>query len=1145
MPSWTKDQKLAIKKRGGKIIVSAAAGSGKTAVLSERVINLVLERTQIDELLIVTFTKAAAEEMKERIKERIKEAYEKDNSNEYLKRQLLLVDSAKITTMDAFYGDLVKENFEKLGIDKNFNILSDEEETVLKESVLNNVLEESFDIVQDYTSMLYMFGANSVDSIKSIILKITSHLDSIPYPNEFITKAISNYHKESSFYKEIILRQIRDKMKAYDEVYTEIIEALYDEGEDFNKVVLLANKEKNYINDFFMIDNFNDLSSRIKTIEFETLRTPKGHKDDAVMIKYKVIRDEFKADIRKTYKEFSFITDEVFEKEQALILNNIITLFEVVKHYREKLLNKKRKKNAYSFSDIAHFVVKLLIKDGKKTRLAKSISNRFKEILIDEYQDTNNLQNVIFSAISNNDSNLFIVGDVKQSIYKFRSACPEIFNNDKKNAIKDGQHNLITLSKNFRSRKEVLDFCNFVFENTMTNYFGEVTYNKDEKLYLGASFEHGKNLDTEILIIDGMQKKEDESDDLTKVQKEAIIVADKIKDLIDNKYKVYDNKKGLWRNIKPSDIVILLRSLKNSNIFAESLDKRGISVYMESSNEYFDNYEVKLIINMLKIIDNPYDDISLMSILNSSLVGVNLNDIALLRSGNKKVSLYETINCSSIESLNNFLNKINLLRKFSINNRLHELLNKIYKTFNVIPILSALKGGKRRVKNLIQMVNHANNFEEKETKSLHEFIDYLEEVILNKGSLKGVNPLSEGDNVLITTIHKSKGLEYPVVILSETGKNFNFSDVRSDVMINDELGFACNIKDNEYKLKYESVPMMVFKENEKSKMLSEELRILYVALTRAKEKIVITGFTNNLTSLVTKVSSKIGDKEIISKLYLKGVKNYLDILIACLLRHPSLRDLRSFSMVLPKTFATESKVILELINAVQIDETEFLKKEEKAKELFDEEWFNKISSFKYDLKDANLPIYLSVSDIKKHSTFLRKPNFMNDGINHTNLGTLYHKIFELLPIKKYSINSLKEELDHFVQNGDIIKEELEMIKLDNVFAYLTSFIYDELLLSDLVYKEMPISFEVPATYYDNSLKSGNILTSGVIDLLFIKNDVYTIVDYKTDNVSSLEELKEMYKKQLDLYEIGIKAKMNAKKVKKFIYSIKLNKFIEV
>jgi ATP-dependent helicase/nuclease subunit A len=288
-----------------------------------------------------------------------------------------------------------------------------------------------------------------------------------------------------------------------------------------------------------------------------------------------------------------------------------------------------------------------------------------------------------------------------------------------------------------------------------------------------------------------------------------------------------------------------------------------------------------------------------------------------------------------------------------------------------------------------------------------------------------------------------------------------------------------------------------------------------------------------------------GDKKLVSKLYLNGVKNYLDILMPCLLRHPALEDLRDYSTVIPKTFATETQIKLEVLTAALIDESEFLEEIKNEKEIFDYEWFKKVSEFKYESDNVNLPKYLSVSEIKKHGNFLRKPNFMNDGISHTNLGTLYHKIFELLPVKKYGITTLNEELKKLVIDGNITDEELSMINLENIFAYLTTSLYDELLNSNRVYKEMPLTFEIPASYYDKSLKSGNILTSGVIDLLFVKDDVYTIIDYKTDNVTTLDELKDMYKKQLDLYEIGIKEKMNAKYVRKFIYSIKLNKFIEV
>lgn len=1144
MPSWTIDQKKAIDKRGGKIIVSAAAGSGKTAVLSERVIKLILEGTSVSELLIVTFTKAAAEEMRTRIKDKINEAYLKDKSNERLKRELKLVSLAKITTMDAFYQDVVKENFSQLKINKNFNILSNEEEKVLKEKCIKNTLEEAFDNYEDYDKVLDMFNVSSTSLIKNIVLKISSFLDTVPFPDQFIEKMISNYDKKNTFYMDLLLKQIRNKMSSYDALYSEFIETLYNESEDFDKVLELARKERNYVTDILTINDLDGLAQRLRTIEFDTLRTPKGHKDDDVMIRYKVIREDLKKDVRKTYAELKYINNEMFFKEQEKIGRMLKTLFLVVLDYRNSLLKEKKSLNAFSFSDIAHFVIELLIKDGKKTNLAKNLSKRYKEILIDEYQDTNNLQNVIFNAVSKDDENLFLVGDVKQSIYRFRSACPEIFNEDKKLASPDGFPNLITLSKNFRSRKEVLDFCNFVFENTMCDFFGEVSYDKDEKLYLGASFSEGKNLDTEVLLIDGMEKNEDDSDELTKVQKEAIVVADRIQNLLSSNYQVFDNKKGSFRCIKPSDIVILLRSLKDGDVFMDALKKRNISVYLESALEYFDNYEVKLIINLLKIIDNLFDDVSLMSVLNSFLVDVSLDDIVSLRSKFKKESLYESLKCSDNHTLNDFFKALENLKNYAKTNTLSDLLSKIYNDFNVLEVLPAMPGGTLRYKNLMQMINHASAFDEKAKNSLHDFIIYLESVILNKGSLEGVNPLSDGDNVLITTIHKSKGLEYPIVILSETGKNFNFKDVRSDVMINDTLGFVCNIRDNDYNVKYESVPIMVFKEYEKSKMLSEELRILYVALTRAKEKIIISGFTPNLTNMVTKVSSKIGDKRIVSKLYLNGVKNYLDILMACLLRHPSLRQLRSLSMVIPKTFVTEAKVKVNVYDASKIDEKEFLLTDLKPKEKFDYDWYKKIMSYK-NKAEPYLPAYLSVSEIKENKNFVKRPRFMDEKEKGTNLGTLYHFALEALPIKRYDIKSLQEELENLVSNKIIRKEDKSKLRLENLFAFFKSDLYDEILLSDKVYKEFQIDFEIPASYYDKTLKSGNILTSGIIDLLFVKDGVYYILDYKTDNVLNLKELKNRYKIQLDLYELAVKEKMNAKNVKKFIYSIKLNEFIEV
>ncbi len=1142
MPKWTTDQALAIDSRGGKIIVSAAAGSGKTAVLSQRVIKYVLDGGNVNDLLIVTFTKAAAMEMKGRIKEKIEKAFLEDKGNLHLKNQMSLIEIADITTMDAFYGNIVKDNFEKIGIKRNFNILSLEEEKILKDKVLGEILEGSFERVEGYEKLLDMFGANSTNLIKEEVLKVSDFLDTLPFEYKFISKAISYYEEDNNFYKDLFFSQLKKKMRDYLLIYDDIIKELYDASSDFDKILDMVKKERNYISDIINTNLFDELASRLRTIEFETLRTPKGHKDDPEIIKYKVIRDDFKNEVRKKLDELKFVSDNCYLNEKKKCFASLNTLFKIVKDFRLSLLEEKKLENKFSFGDIAHFVIELLVQDGKKTKLASEISKRYKEILIDEYQDTNNLQNIIFNAISLNNENLFIVGDVKQSIYRFRSACPEIFNHDKNEASKDSFPKLIALSKNFRSRKEVLDFCNFIFENTMTENFGEVNYNEDERLYLGANFEEGSNLESEVHIIDGKNKSEDEEDDLTKAQKEAIYVADRIKMLLDNEENIYDNKLCKWRKIKPSDIVILLRSLKNSSLYIEALNKRNVSVYSESTSEYFDNYEIKLIINFLKIIDNPYDDVALMSILSSNLLDISFDDITDLRAINKNISLYENIVKSSNEEIKKLVMFINDSKLFSLNNSIYKVVNKIYKEFNVIPIIRGLKSGSQRGKNLIRMLHHAINFEKDEFKSLYEFISYIEKIMLNKGSFDGVNPLSEGDNVLITTIHKSKGLEYPVVFVCETGKVFNTTDLKNDLMINDDLGIAFNLKDPKFKVKYEAIPIRIFKEYEKSKMLSEELRILYVALTRAKEKIIITGYSNNLENLVTKVASKIGDNKHISNLYLNNVNCYLDIIIACLLRYKGASSLHDLSSVNVKTFASEAKIKTFIKEAYLINENEFKEKEVVKKEDFD---FSLLDKKVKEEVCASYPLLLSVSDLKHTFSIPSKPSFMDDSISYTNLGTLYHKIFEKLPVKRYDVKSLDEALNNLLNQNIISIKEINFIDKNKVLAYLTSSLYELLLSSDNISREKKITFKVPGDYYDKNIKSGSILVDGVIDLLFKVDDTYYIVDYKTDDVNDLNELKDRYKVQLDLYEIGIKNIMKVDKVVKIIYSIKLNKYIKV
>ena len=1123
--AWTNDQKRAINTRGGKVLVSAAAGSGKTAVLSERVLDFVSSGNDIDKLLVVTFTEAAALEMKTRIKSKIEEKVLEEKDNKHLVRQLTLIDSAKITTMDSFYSEIVKQNFDKLGIMPDFSILSGAEEEIIKNKVIKELLEDSFNN-NDFIYLLDSFNDKTTNLIKDKIIKVANFLDTIPFAHEYIKDSIEKY--SSSYYKDLLISEIKNNIKSYQNIYEDIKEELYNASSDFDKLDNNIYEETTIINKLLEAGNINEMSSIIRLAKFSTQARITGHKDDYVFEKYKVIRKKFKDYITKKLLFLVSISDEEFDRQVGESKKVLSLLFDVVLDYKNRLLDEKRKINKYTFGDIPHFVISLLIKDNKKSQLAKNISLMFDEILIDEYQDTNMLQDIIFNAISKDETNLFVVGDIKQSIYKFRSACPKIFNDGKNNAYKDKFPMLITLSKNFRSRNLVLDFSNFIFENIMSDYLGEVVYNSEEKLYTGASFPDNMNAISEIDIIDVVKNKEEvkneEEEELSNAAKEASYVANRVKELIDTKYQVYD-KNGYYRDIKPSDIAILSRSLTNSDLYINALKNKGIGVYTNKDIVFFDNYDVKLIIAILKIIDNPYDDISLMTVIKSNLYNIEDNDIALLRIKNKNISLYDLLKTSDNSNIIKFIEDFNDIRCYAVNKKIVDIINYVYKKLDVINIIGT---DKNKVKNLTLMIKNANDFEDSTPRSLYEFVSYIEEILLDESSFSGTNPLSDGDNVLMTTIHRSKGLEFPVVIVCNTGKKFNDMDFRSDILIDDNYGVGLDLINKDKMYTYETISKMVIKKQMKRLMLSEELRVLYVALTRAREKLIITGYINNLESNLKSASYFIGDDVGINTMYLEDSNNYLKWILACLIRHKSGSKLREYGNISCKTFMHDSVFDVNIIDSNTIKEDTNIVSDNSN---IEEDII--INNYDYTLSDK--PIKLSVSDLKKEqASYLRKPYFINSDVKSTNLGTLYHKVFELLPVRKYTISSLKEELN----NINITSDERKLINLEKIFSYLTSSLYDMILDSDKVLKEYPITFDAP---YNNNL----VMVDGIIDLLCINGDTYNIIDYKTDKVSDINELIDRYKMQLDLYEIGVRNIFNAKNINKYIYSIELNKYIKL
>ncbi len=1094
MINWTDKQLDAIRKRGNKVLVSAAAGSGKTAVLTERVIKYILEGNNIDKLLIVTFTIAAAAEMKSRIKRRLLE----EKQNDHIRNQLILIENAKITTMDSFYNELVKQNFYKLNILSNFNIMDDVSSKVFSDRVIKDMFENELN--NDFIYLLDTIGVNDVTLIKDIIEKVSVFLDSKPFYKKLLNKILEDY-KSNSFEESILYNLLKDKLSDDINMYINIYESIINKLEPYDKIYSQANMELSKLKSLLKLNNINELFLNIRNFNFDRLQTPRGCTEEQEIVKYKAIREDLKEGIKNLNKDITFITEEEYIKQSNISYKALNKLFDIVINYKEKMLEKKIKINSFTFSDISNFALQLLVdENNNKTELAESLSNEYDEILIDEYQDTNELQNTIFNSISKNSKNLFIVGDVKQSIYRFRKARPEIFINDKKEAESNKNANLINLSTNFRSKKEIINFCNNLFSEIMSEKVGDINYNKDEELVYGSNY-NGEDK-VEINIINKKVDFEDEDNYLTDVQKEAVYVADSIKKLIDSNYEIYDKNLDKNRYVKPSDIVLLFRSKDNMDIFRRALLKRNIDAYSENNELYFDNYEVKLIYSILQIIDNSYIDIPLVATLSSPLFNFTFDEIIEIRKINRFSSIYENLEQINTIKSKKFINKLDIYKEYSKTNSISSLISYIYQDLDYINIIQSIGNSDEKRKNSIQMIKYAQDYEKNFSSNLSNFIKYVQDIIDNEIKVKGINPLPNETCVKLLTIHSSKGLEYPVVYLVEAGKKFNFIDLYQDFLIDDDYGMAFRIRNKDLNIKLDTIQYICIKDELKNKAISEEIRILYVAITRAKEHLVITGTCANYDYLFEKASLKKVDNKV-SENYIKNTKSYLEQIAPVL---------------------NNKDIYLNIISSTDINEKEF-----------EEEIVEKQDKIDIDIEIINfdkIKRNVSVTKMKEQNTYIRKLESMDT--NKAEIGTLYHKLFELLETKKYNEIELKESISKLIDNNIFKKADISKLSINNIYKFYKSDIYNKLLESTYYEKEYEIFFEID-----------NMLVDGIIDLVFIYDNIYYIIDYKSDIVNNINILKDRYSKQLEIYEKAIIQKHKVKKVKKYIYSIYLSEFIEI
>ena len=925
---WTKEQEQAIYEKNTNILVAAAAGSGKTAVLVERIINKIInENIDIDKLLVVTFTNAAASEMRERVLNAIYEKLENDSENQNLQRQITLLNKASICTIDSFCLDVVRNHFYELdNVSPNFRIGDTTEIELLKQEIIEEIFEKKYEEEdKDFNTLINTYTSYKDDTpLKEIILKIYNYIQSNPFPEKWLNEKIEMFNlegknEEHSDFSNTVWGE--ELLKEVEEELIDDITALQDIEDSLSFDPELNKFWQTIRSDIDMLqtlknnlDNWDRAYEISKNINFVTW--PRKKIESSIKEEAKIIRDDVKKKLNKVINKILICDSDEAKQDIQDMYNVLDKLKYVILEFQEEFSKRKRERNIVDFNDIEHFALKILLKETEEgkiepTDVAKKYKEKYIEIAIDEYQDSNLVQEYILNAVSKGD-NIFMVGDVKQSIYKFRQAMPELFldkyKNYKKIEDKKQEDNLkIKLFKNFRSRENVLKFTNLIFQDIMSNLLGDIEYNQEEYLNLGAQYpEEKQNLNTEINIIDLKENEEEQNnvstEDLNEnveneeqqeriedIELEARFVANKIKEIVQNKYQIWDAKKDKYRDIKYKDIVVLLRSTSNiAPIFEQEIIRLDMPVFSDSSQEYLDSIEIQTIMSLLKIIDNPMQDIPLVTVLRSNIGKFTDDELVEIRLSDKYENYYTCMKKAKLDvnpklkdKIQRFFESIEKWRKEQEYLSLDELIWKIYIDTGYYNYVGLIPNGALRQANLKMLFQRARQYESSNFKGLYNFINFIEKLRLSSGDLGAAKLIGENDDVIrIMSIHKSKGLEFPVVFLSSTGKQFNLMDLNQNILLHQEMGIGVKYINYERQVQYDTLTKTAMRNKILVETLSEEMRILYVALTRTKEKLFITGLAKDYEKEAENIEKQICrypkylDK--INPILVKKYKRYLD-----------------------------------------------------------------------------------------------------------------------------------------------------------------------------------------------------------------------------------------------------------------------------
>lgn len=1174
---WTSAQKNAIEARNGSVLVSAAAGSGKTAVLVERVIERLTQPnnpTSADRLLIVTFTKAAAGEMRGRITEALEKKIRENPQDSNLIKQKMLLPSAKICTIDSFCNSLVRENFQLLDIPSDFKNADEGELSLLKAQALTLTLDELYEKQdEDFLNLVELLFQGRDDTyLSEMIYALYNASISYPFPEKWIKETAQKYSLDASLdenpYCNIILdyaksallyclkliESIRKSLQFDEELFAAFEEALKTDEAEILKMFSFA-EDKAW--DSLRESALNYKAARRKKI-------PAQYKDEPFVNLLVEKRDRIKKIVSAHIANYMCSSMEEFKEDMAYLAPLVQKLCDAVILFSKNFSALKREKNLADFSDVAHLALSLLVKDSdekeyEKTPFALSVAENFDEILIDEYQDTNKAQDMLFSAISKN--NLFRVGDVKQSIYRFRRAMPEIFIKLKNEyeayeKEKDNYPSKIVLGNNFRSRKCVAEEVNFVFSQLMSSAVGDIDYSSEEELVFSASYysEKKESAQLHLLDINGYDKDEESSDDL-----QGAYVAELINKMIKDGFKVKDGDGE--RACRYSDFCILLRGVNGgrSAAYAKQLRLRNIPSFTEVAANFFSSYEVSLVLSLLRIIDNPKQDIALVTVLMSVLFGFSVDEIAQMRIDNRKSDIYGCLlSAKGNEKVDSFLKTVQYLRSLSATMSVEDFIRLIYDETSIYETVGAMSDAETKKANLMLLLDYASTYEKSGYIGLSGFIGFIDRLEREKEDLKGSMGLSADANVVkIMTIHKSKGLEFPICIIGNCAVKFNRCDENSNMVISPKEGIGLVSRKTENLSQYPTVSHKAVKLALKNDSVSEELRVLYVAMTRAKEKLICVGAVKCVDNLIRKCAENVteGEKRVMP-FAVSLCSSYCEWLITAFLRHKDAGQLReiaglSSDDIVPSSFDLD--VIIK-----KFDSAKILTENEKKKNVKPSEAFMKVLEEKVLYKYKYEPLTYAVSkraasEVDKNSVDREyfassKPAFMyKDNLTAAQRGTATHTFMQYADYNKAK-ESVKNEIERLLENGFITKSEAKAINVKAVESFFASDFAKRILQSEEVMREKKFTVRVPIDDIYPSLSEfseESVVIQGIADCAFVENGKLIVVDYKTDNLEFEEQFILKYKKQVEVYKKALSMCTGYEVSETYLYSFKLSKEIKV